>query len=277
MITFEDGTTTGTELSAVVSNNSAAICTANVTTVTDNGVKAKFVLPVAKGTTLSSANVKFGDKAAISFGTSKTLEGKVYNVTKTQAAATKTLAEATAGDIGMVVCAAGHLHDAKTAVPSGCTAVGILGKVTETGHGLILALKDAATKQKWSTINGWDSETTYAGTTLKQLPDDARGSSLTSYTTLGSVDVSNWCVAQKSDYEAIFINLGSTTGDEDGKTYDANVNAYITTGVGGTAISGYYWSATERDDGNVWFFGNAYWIASNNKSSTYNVRACLAF
>ena len=88
VITFEDGTTTGTELSAVVSNNSAAICTANVTTVTDNGVKAKFVLPVAKGTTLSSANVKFGDKAAISFGASQTLDGKVYNVTKTQAAAT---------------------------------------------------------------------------------------------------------------------------------------------------------------------------------------------
>lgn len=88
VITFEDGTTTGTGLSAVVSNNSAAICTANVTTVTDNGVKAKFVLPVAKGTTLSSANVKFGDKAAISFGASQTLDGKVYNVTKTQAAAT---------------------------------------------------------------------------------------------------------------------------------------------------------------------------------------------
>ena len=89
VITFEDGTTTGTELSAVVSNNSAAICTANVTTTTESEkVVAKFVLPVASGTTLSSANVKFGDKAAISFGASQTLDGKVYNVTKTQAAAT---------------------------------------------------------------------------------------------------------------------------------------------------------------------------------------------
>ena len=89
VITFEDATTTGTELSAVVSNNSAAICTANVTTTTESEkVVAKFVLPVASGTTLSSANVKFGDKAAISFGASQTLDGKVYNVTKTQAAAT---------------------------------------------------------------------------------------------------------------------------------------------------------------------------------------------
>ena len=74
----------------------------------------------------------------------------------------------------MVACAAGHLHLAKTAVPSGCTAVGILGKVTATGHGLILALKDADTQQKWSTINSWDSETTYAGTTLKLLTASAR-------------------------------------------------------------------------------------------------------
>jgi hypothetical protein len=213
--------------------------------------------------------------------TSKTYEaGNGYPVSWRMAEAAPTyplLSAATTSDYGKVVCAAGHLHDAKTAVPTGCTAVGILGKVTATGHGLILALKDAATNQRWSTINGWTSVDTYAGTTLKQLPDDDARSPLTSYTTLGSTTVSDWCVAQKSDYEAIFINLGSTTGDTDGKTYDANVNAYITTFVGGTAISGYYWSATERDDGNVWFFGNAYWIASNNKSSTYHVRACLAF
>ena len=46
------------------------------------------------------------------------------------------LSAATTADYGKVVCAAGHLHDAKTAVPDGCTAVGILGKVTTTGHGL---------------------------------------------------------------------------------------------------------------------------------------------
>ena len=85
VITFEDGTATGTALSAVVNNNSSNICTANVTTVTDNGVKAKFVLPVAAGTTLSSANVKMGDKAALTISDA-TLAGKVYNVNRTQAA-----------------------------------------------------------------------------------------------------------------------------------------------------------------------------------------------
>ena len=82
VITFTDGTTAGTELSAVVKNGATTLCTANVTTVDDGGVKAKFVLPVAKGTTLSSANVKMGDKEAISFGASQTLTGKVYNVKK---------------------------------------------------------------------------------------------------------------------------------------------------------------------------------------------------
>ena len=187
------------------------------------------------------------------------------------------LSAATTADEGKVVCANGHLHDAKTAVPTGCTAVGILGKVTETGHGLILSLQDA-TAQTWNTINGWTSETTYAGTTLKVLPDDAARGSLTSYTKLGETTVSNWAVAQKSDYDAIFTNLGSTTGDDDGKVYDANVNAYITTGVGGTAISDYYWSATEDvgDDDYAWRFTSEYWN-SGNKTYSRSVRPVLGF
>ena len=190
----------------------------------------------------------------------------------------KLLSAATTSDVGKVVCADGHLRDAKTAVPAGGTAVGILGKVTETGHGLILALQDA-TSQKWNTINGWTSTTDFAGTTLKVLPNDAaRGANLTSYTTLGSTAVSNWAVAQKSDYEAIFTNLGSTTGNKDGKTYDANVNAYITTGVGGTAISGYcyYWSATAFDGDCAWNFRSDIWGGSL-KTYSDAVRPVLGF
>ena len=186
------------------------------------------------------------------------------------------LSAATTSDYGKVVCAAGHLHEAKTAVPDGCTAVGILGKVTETGHGLILALQDA-TSQNWNTINGWTSVTTYAGTTLKLLPDDAaRGTNLTSYTTLGETAVSNWAVAQKDDYETIFINLGSRTGDNDGTTYDAKVNAYITTGVGGDAIDGSYWSATEYNGSLARYFGGGSWDG-NSKSGSNSVRPVLGF
>jgi hypothetical protein len=186
------------------------------------------------------------------------------------------LSTATAQDVGKVVCAAGHLHDAKRAVPDGCTAVGVLGKVTSTGHGLILALQDA-TSQTWNTINGWESVTGYAGTTLKLLPNDNARGNLASYTSLGVVAVSDWCVAQKGDYDAIFTNLGSTTGDNNGKTRDANVNAYITN-AGGAAFNknGGYWSATESSSENGWFFGEYYWY-TNRKTSSYYVRPVLGF
>ena len=80
--------------------------------------------------------------------------GKYYTGTVTMSAGYRLLSTATAGDIGKVVCASGHLHDAKTAVPTGHTAVGILGKVSKTGHGRILALKNAMW-QPWTTIDSW--------------------------------------------------------------------------------------------------------------------------
>ena len=186
------------------------------------------------------------------------------------------LSAVTADYLGSVVCSDGNVYPAKTAVPSGKTAVGILGMVTTKGHGLILALQNA-TSQTWNTINSWTSVTsadTYAGTTLKVLPDGARGS-LANYTTLGDFPVSGWAVAQNSDYEAIFTNLGSTT-DNNGKTYDANVNAYITTGVGGTAISGKCWSATEDNNSHALAFGSDYWWGTI-KSSSESIRPVLGF
>ena len=216
-----------------------------------------------------NADVTKGQTVTVTYTGSK----KVIGVKAEKKAATALLSAATTDDIGKVVCAVGHLHDAKTAVPDGCTAVGILGKVTETGHGLILSLQNA-TQQNFHTINGWTSAS-YAGTTLKVLPDaDARGN-LSSYETLGETAVSNWAVAQKSDYEPIFINLGSTNGDSDGFIYDGNVNAYITTGVGGAALDGRYWSATE-DSGYGWDFNSSYWNL-DGKSGRYSVRPVLGF
>ena len=202
-------------------------------------------------------------------------EKKVKSVKAVKKATTSSqLSAVTTDDIGKVVCAAGHLHDAKTAVPDGCTAVGILGYVAEKGHGLILALQDAP-EQEWNTINGWTSAS-YAGTTLKVLPDDAaRGTKLTSYTTLGETAVSNWAVAPKNKYEAIFTNLGSEKNGSYGMTYDGNVNAYITTGVGGEAIAGGYWSASENGD-HAWNFANYDWD-SEMKSTDIYIRPVLGF
>lgn len=154
--------------------------------------------------------------------------------------------------------------------------MGILGKVTETGIGLILALQDA-TEQTWNTIKVWTSTTDFAGTTLQVLPDDAARGSLTSYTTLGTTAVSNWAVAEMSDYEEIFTNLGSKTGFNYDMTYDANVNAYITTGVGGTALEdGAYWSATGKDGDYALAFISSLWGLSE-KTNSLSVRPVLGF
>ena len=141
-ITFEDGTTTGTELSAVVSNNSTAVCSANVTTTTESEkVVAKFVLPVAKGITLSSADVKMGTKDAISFGASQTLEGKVYNVKKTLEAPGIALTISNPA-VGQVIGSDGKNYDFAS-LPSGVTAIAMICFVYyNENKGLAMALYD---------------------------------------------------------------------------------------------------------------------------------------
>ena len=278
-LTLKDNAATPSEITSDITGMTVSDGT-NTYTITRSAAAGPIYVAIQPTT---SADIEVtatdGTKNYTKSLTGKTYEaGNGYSVSWRMAEAAPAytlLSAATTADHGKVVCADGHLHDAKTAVPDGCTAVGILGKVTETGHGLILSLQNA-TNQNWNTINGWTSETTYAGTTLKVLPDDAARGSLTSYTKLGATAVSNWAVAQKSDYEAIFTNLGSTTGDEDGITYDANVNAYITTGVGGTAISGDNWSATERNDSNAWRCNSSLWV-DYSKTSSRRVRPVLAF
>ncbi len=92
-ITVKGGTHSGTTLPARFINNGASIAKANVTTVTDGAVKAKFVLPVAKGTALSSATVKLGGMEITSAISNTTLStGKVYNVKRTVDMSSVTLA-----------------------------------------------------------------------------------------------------------------------------------------------------------------------------------------
>ena len=258
VITFEDGTTTGTELSAVVSNNSAAICTANVTTTTESEkVVAKFVLPVASGTTLSSANVKFGDKAAISFGASQTLDGKVYNVTKTQAAPAYTMAaNATAGDVGKLICADGHIH--ANGADAACTKarvakiiyIGTTGHATYS-HGLALALTDEGQM-------AWGAAMTACNTTKN---------------TSTPVTGATWLLASKDqwDYMLGTNGAGSYTALRDGFT-----------SVGGSNLqSDDYWSSTECEDDSNYAWGYnfvyGYWNNDYKGYSPIRVRACLAF
>ena len=255
VITFEDGTTTGTGLSAVVSNNSAAICTANVTTTTESEkVVAKFVLPVAKGTTLSSANVKFGDKAAISFGASQTLDGKVYNVTKTQAAPAYTMAaNATAGDVGKLICTDGHIH--ANGADAACTKarvakiiyIGTTGHATYS-HGLALALTDEGQMAWGAAIDACSAKNTST-----------------------PVTGATWLLASTDQWGYMLgtNGAGSYTDLRDGFT-----------SVGGSNLqSSNYWSST--DGGGPAYscvFGSpGGWSVDNKSNVNIWVRACLAF
>lgn len=75
-------------------NNGSDFATANVTTVNDGGsIKAKFVLPVASGTALSNATVKFAGKQITGSISDATLTAKVYNVTKTVDMSAVTMAQ----------------------------------------------------------------------------------------------------------------------------------------------------------------------------------------
>ena len=257
-----------------------------ITTVTPASTATSvFVAMPAAASKAYKFVVTTADNKYIKSGTATIEAGKYYQTPLTMSPRYPlALSSATAEwDLGAVACDDGYLYMEKKAAPSGKTALGIVGKVTETGHGLILALQDAP-KQTWNTINGWDSVTTFAGTTLKQLPEEALGS-LKIYTVLWRSlsdfnTVSTWCVAQKSDYEAIFTNLGSTTGNSNGTTYDGNVNAYITTtGVGGTAMDDSYWSATEYYEYGghyAWGFHSDSWTNYFTTGSD-SVRPVLAF
>ncbi len=252
-----------------------------ITTVTPASTATSvFVAMPAAASKAYKFVVTTADNKYIKSGTATIEAGKYYQTTLTMSPRYPlALSSATAEwDLGAVACDDGYLYMEKKAAPSGKTTLGIVGKVTETGHGLILALQDAAW-QTWDTINGWPSVTTFAGTTLKQLPEEALGS-LKIYTFLmptlsDPIPMSSWCVAQKDVYSAIFQNLGSTKYDG-GYTYDANVNAYITTGVGGTAMAAFYWSATEDDYYVAWVFDSGYWHIYF-KTNSGSVRPVLAF
>lgn len=189
------------------------------------------------------------------------------------------LSAATSADIGKVVCDSGHLHPAKTAVPDGCTPVGVLVKVDKPGHGLIMSLYDAPDLFTMNYISKW-TEVNMAGSSLRIMPESYIRDRLKSYTALGSTPVSNWGVAGREDYEQIFSALGST---RKGRTINAllpdnNVNAYFTQDVGGEVFSRRYWTTTRGSilPGIALMFSPDDWAPDETRFSFY-LRPVMAF
>ncbi|MBO6188512.1 MAG: hypothetical protein J6O23_08405 [Prevotella sp.] len=92
-VTLEDGTTNGATVPVVIKNGSNIIGTGSVTATGENqfiDIKADFVLPVAKGTSIAAnstmcvANVGEDTESITYSSTAKTLSGGVYTITKTK-------------------------------------------------------------------------------------------------------------------------------------------------------------------------------------------------
>ena len=174
---------------------------------------------------------------------------------------TTTISFATASDCGKIVCSAGHLHDAGSQLPEGCTVVGIMAKVNTDGHGLILGILEGRLEDAYHPIDLFYPTVNYGGTTLKRLPGYML-ENLPNCATLGNIPTSNWCVASMDDYKAMFVNLGSQSAEQ---SYDDNVNATIIA-AGGKAItdgSEYqewgFWCTSKYDDRHGWFFKKNSW------------------
>ena len=206
--------------------------------------------------------------------------GQIYPLGLRMSINYRTINNATAGDIGKVVCASGHIHPAKTAVPTSCAAIGIVGMITSQGHGFLLALRNA-NEQDWNTINAWE-DLNYLGVSLKIVPDSELGG-LSQFSSLPKIyfpsintSFSNWCVASSDDYGEILINLGSEVGDRYNKGYDDNVNAYITTGVGGESLYRSYWTTTDWGSQDAVLF-NASGMVQFSKIYSTNIRPVIGF
>lgn len=246
VITFTDGTAENATLSAVVSNGGSAVCTANVTTVTESEkVVAKFVLPVAAGTTLGSATVTMGDKEAISFGASQTLTGKVYNVKKTQAPSLSLTSPA----VGQVIGSDGKNYAAGASLPTGVTKVAMIAYVSGS-NGLAIALADEGSLN-WETAKS---------TCEAKTPAFTNGT---------------WKLPSQDEWNQMFSANGGNEGSYTG------LNTAITT-AGGTALQGAtgYWSSTKYNEGIAYQVylkdGKADW-RNLTVSIGRQVRACLAF
>ena len=292
-ISFDAGTgiNAGDNLTTAVNNNSHLICRGNVTATNDGGViKAKFVLPVAKGTTLTNAFVKFNsdDSKVLRLRDVASLEGKVYNVKPAQSL---TLASVTGSHLGWLVGSDGKAYEqTKGYLPIGVTAVAMIayvGNDAETStantafkNGLALALEDVSDKKTWCS----QTSATCLGT---QYDSD------TKFNDLAGIDNTDALVNHTGHtHDAASAARGYNSG-----THPTGTSAWFlpsagqwdkmigSTGLGlsnlGLVANVSYWSSTEDGASSAWGFGSndGYWAnsGSGKDAVTIRVRACLAF
>ena len=173
---------------------------------------------------------------------------------KKKAAAYTMAANATAGDVGKLICTDGHIHT--YSADAACTksrVAKIIYVGSSTGdatynHGLALALTDEG-----SSGMAWEAAKT----------------ACTSKNTSAPVSSASWMLPSTAQWNTMFSAAGSYTSLRDGFT-----------SVGGSNLeSDWYWSSTENGSDSAWlyYFDDGHLYDDDKECDENQVRACLAF
>lgn len=208
-------------------------------------------------------SLKVGGNDITLSSTSTTLEaGHIYNITRSAApeppASSKALSGVTISEKGWRVGSDGNVYEATGSLPDGVTAEAMIAYVSDTGHGLALALSDEASTMEWSTACG------------------ASGAAAHTPVITGGT----WRLPSKAEWKQMFAAFGGNDTDYTGlSTAIGNAGGTTFQKVGSDWPS--YWSSTPNHDDDAWAFTSNpafqdYWAVAY-KTDPHLVRACLAF
>lgn len=203
---------------------------------------------------------------------------KVKSVKAVKKAAAKTLADATAEDIGKIAGADGNIYATKAdaeAVATGnaVAMIAYVGTASDCTNGLAIALEDVSS----NTLTWGNSGSNNGGKTAAEL--------CSAWNTSKAVTGGTWRLPSEKDWQYMFIGCGSgesysAATENMAKSY-SGLASKLTTAQGDALQATSYWSSTESNPGSrAWRVsfnaGVATFIPANEKGG-YRVRACLAF
>jgi hypothetical protein len=210
----------------------------------------------------TTTGVAAGTTVTATYGGVKKVKS-VKAVKKAAAAAYTMAANATAGDVGKLICTDGHIHTYNADAACTKSRVAMIAYVgSETGvagytHGLALALTDESSSGMY-----WNDAKT----------------ACTNKNTSATVESASWMLPSKDQWnkmiDACKNVLGTNNDSQDLR--DGFISVH-----GSNLESQDYWSSTEYDYSNeAWMFNFGYnsWYDYPKDESAYPlVRACLAF
>ena len=187
---------------------------------------------------------------------------RLVQATSDAAAAARTLAEVTAGDIGKIVGKDGKIYATKAdaeAVATGnaVAMIAYVGTASDCTHGLAIALADESGTKTYE-----DAGTACSG---KE-----------------AVTGGTWRLPSIKDWQYMLIGCGASGSysDNPNQMSCSELASKLNTAQGDALQTGHYWSSTEAGTEYAWtvYFGGDYAPFYNVwEGFEYRVRACLAF